>query len=87
MSSQTTRTITRKAAVARITKIVTLHSMKDYWAIYDTGFEVDYAVQQFVDSAIPNTHDIEKWTIKMLEDVMDKPFFRYSMFDNYWVIE
>lgn len=30
---------------------------------------------------------LEKWTDNMLSDKVDEPFFRHSIFDNYWVGE
>jgi hypothetical protein len=32
-----------------------------------------------------NEGELSKWTDKMLEDKMDEPFYRFSMFDNYLI--
>ena len=88
MSIKTTRDITRAEAIERIKSIASLHSEKHYLEIDCLSFETNYDIQDFVDGDLPyDVFNIEKWTDKMLENVMDEPFFRHSLFDNYLIKE
>lgn len=82
MGIQSTRDISRQDAIDRIEKIINLVKNKNYREIENVSNETDYNVQSFVDKVIIDDN-IDNWTNKMLEDVIDCPFFRYSMFDNY----
>lgn len=87
MSIKTTLDIKREDAIERINKITALILCKNYREIEELSYEPYYHVQHFVDSGVTyDISNIEKWTNRMLEDVMDRPFYRYSMFDNYYVI-
>lgn len=88
MSIQSTQHIPRSTAISRIEEIYNLVIQKDYKQIAELSYENDWNVEQFVE-----THEkfavaeISKWTNAMLERVMDKPFYRYSCFDNYIIDE
>ena len=86
MGIQTTIHIKRDEAIRRIHEIMMLVCDYDYRGIEQTTCECDYDVMDFVKNYEDmEASNIDKWTNKMLEDVIDKPFYRYSMFDNYWV--
>lgn len=84
MSVQSTVDISREDAIDRIKKIHFLASEKDYVGIARLSYEPDADIQSFVND-LKNIDDIEKWTDRMIEDVIDLPFYRKSMFDNYSV--
>lgn len=86
MSIQTTYDISRADAIERIMLVVKLIQAKDYRELEWISFEPHENIQQFVDAE--QNYDvahIQKWTNRMLEDTMDMPFFRHSMFENYRV--
>lgn len=88
MSIQTTKTITRANAILRISKIASLIKQKDFYAIDTHCSESDYSTIDLVGRGVGfKFKQLEKWTNKMLEDKMDEPFFRVSLFDNYIVAE
>lgn len=86
MGIQSTSWIPREEMIARILKIDRLLQDKDYRGIEESSSEHDVSVQSFVDNNEPkyfSKEQLERFTDSMLEDIMDQPFFRYSMFDNY----
>lgn len=86
MSIQSTKDVTRNWATERIRLIYDLASRKEYRDLEMVSFETDCDLQSFVDSFIPfDISIIEKWTNKMIERKLDEPFFRESIFDNYFV--
>lgn len=86
MSIKSTKHIARQVAIDRIKLIQQLVIDKDYQELEQKVFEPDYTVQQFIDKhELTDIFDIDKWTNKMLEDLMDEPFYRESMFDNYLI--
>jgi len=86
MSAQSTVYITREDAIDRIKEIATLLIEKDYLGIEVASFEDHIDSLGFVDNWTPiDTSDVGNWTDKMLEDYMDHPFFRHSMFNNYLI--
>lgn len=90
MGIQSTREIRRWQAIERIELIYKLAIDFDYREIEDESCEDDYDVEDFVDKfnlTQDKIDNINKWSNSMLEKYMDKPFFRYSMFDNYDVID
>jgi hypothetical protein len=59
---------------------------KDYAALEQITFEPDCDLQSFVDAGINlNLSSVERWTNTMIEDLLDRPFFRWSMFNNYLI--
>ena len=88
MGIQSTRDITRQEAIDRILKIDSLLEEKDYRGMARHTLENDHCLQEFVDECGGYGHFdgyLDKWTDRMIEDKMDQPFFRHSMFDNYLV--
>jgi len=86
MSIQSTLTIDREDAIRRIQKITICVINKDYRILDEVSFEPDYDPKTFINEASDiDVKALSKWTCTMLEDQMDEPFYRYSMFDNYRV--
>lgn len=83
MSIKTTREINRDSAIERILHIQGLAACHDYVGIHREANEPEHDVQKFVDNLV--VFNVSRWTNEMLEDRMDLPFFRYSMFENYIV--
>ena len=85
MSIQSTVEIPRFLAISRIAEIDELANQRDYYKIVMLSHEPDYDVKLFMeDSAAERTeNDLSKFSNKMLEDIMDTPFYRFSMFENY----
>lgn len=88
MSIQSTVRIDRDIAINRIKEIDKHAKEYDYKRIEQmTSERDDENLTSFVNEySGPNLENIEKWTSKMIEDVIDLPFFRWSMFDNYIVL-
>lgn len=86
MSIQSTRVIDRQETIDRINDIQALALNCDYRELESLTYDTNYNIQIFVDKYIPIdlTH-VDKWTNSMLGDIINKPFFRYSIFDNYEV--
>jgi hypothetical protein len=88
MGIQSTQYITREKAINRITMIHRLIKEEEYSLLRKETWDTNHSVKEFINSnqdfSITN---IEKWADEMLEEVMDKPFFRLSMFDNYLIRE
>ncbi len=81
---QSTVHISRSDAIRRITEIQNLALQKDYLGIEDITYEPDNDIKKFVMNF--ESADVTKWTNSMLEELMDTPFFRFSMFDNYSIV-
>lgn len=88
MSIQTTQTITRREAIDRISEIINMALALDYRGITKSSFEPDLDACDYTYQISSIKFDnIESWTNRMLEYTMDKQFIRYSMFDNYKVVD
>ena len=94
MGIQSTMDITREDAIERIIKVEYLAFHKKCKDLEDNTFEPDYSVDSFIDKfhqrlslGVLVETDLTQYTDSMLEKVMDKPFYRYSMFDNYMIVE
>lgn len=87
MGIQSTQYVSRETAISRIVDIDYLILKKRYRSLEDCTSESDYNIQEYVDNyTINNTEvDLLEWTDTMLEDKMDEPYYRFSMFDNYCV--
>lgn len=87
MSIQSTVTISRKQALDRIKTIIKLAHSFNFQGIESASFETEESITDFVDyvDSIKHIEHLEKWTNKMLEELMDQPFFRKSIFENYYV--
>lgn len=92
MGIQSTQDITRASCIERIMKVDYLLFHKKYRKLEQMTSEYDEKVEDFVNTARPlmldcQDLDLEDWTDTMLEDKMDEPFYRFSMFDNYLIKE
>lgn len=89
MSIQSTINITRAIAIERIVNINFLRQNKEYRILENVTFEPDFNIESFVDEfdSEINEYDLSKYTNKMLENILDKPFYRFTMFDNYIIID
>lgn len=90
MGIQSTSNISRETAINRILKIDALIADKNYRELESETSEHDIDLAEYVNKAEPLNVDEEtllKWTDTMLEDKMDEPFYRLSMFDNYLIRE
>ena len=85
MGIQSTRQLTREDAIARLTEINNMLIISNYRGIVESGTEYDEVDLQ---NMIPvNLDNVEGWTNKMLENQLEKKFWRFSMFDNYWIVD
>lgn len=89
MSIKSTKHVTREWAIARITLIVELAKVRSYRKIEEHTSEnsKERDCLPFYCSNIANTDisTIENWTNTMLEESLDLPLIRESMFDNYMI--
>ena len=93
MGIRSTVEITREKAIDRIIEIDNLALHKKYSLLEEITFEPDFCVENFIEKfhqkLSVNSSKIDlltEYTDEMLEAIMDKPFYRYSMFDNYFII-
>ena len=82
MGIQSTMDITRAQALERIEQKDRLALMAEFMEIEGTTNET-HGLQDFVYNYRQDHINLHKYTDTMLEDIMDLPFYRYSMFDNY----
>lgn len=89
MGIQSTTYITREVAMERIKEVDYLIFKKKYRALEECASEHDYNLKDYVDTYSIDYTDVDlfDWTDRMLEDKMDEPYYRYSMFDNYLIKE
>lgn len=86
MSIKSTAWITREQAIDRIREVAELFIAKNYREIEARSYDPDVDLLEFAGRWQPiDVSALENWTDKMLEDYMDNPFFRDSMFDNYLI--
>lgn len=71
-------------AIARLMEIDTLVLANDYKSVETFSHETGHSLVSFV-TGINFLTDYSKWTDKMLEERLDKPFYRQSLFDNYQI--
>jgi hypothetical protein len=89
MGIQSTQDITRKTAIERIKDVDKCIKEKDYRRLEAISSEHDHAlIRKFIDNP-PDCYNsiIDKYTNQMLEDIIDLPFYRFSLFDNYSVMD
>ena len=91
MSIQTTMPIARSVAISRLQNVVDVIMAKDYKRLEEMSFEEDYLVDEFLNREFESLEwaetDVSKWTNHMIEEQIDRPFYRISMFENYTVVE
>ena len=85
MGIQSTRDISRSAAIRRIELIYRLIVDKEYRLLEEETSEETHIIGHNIPNPELDIHSLDKWTNRMLEDVMDRPLFRFSYFDNYIV--
>lgn len=84
MSIKTTQYITRQDAIDRIIKITLLVKDRNFYELEKITNENDTTFSEFIQD-----HDdtLNKFRNATLCDIMDSPFYRFSMFDNYEIKE
>ena len=89
MGIKSTVRILRNDAIERIKEVDYLIFKKKYRDLEECTSEHDYDIRNYVDRYNVNYSDVDltQWTDTMLEDKMDEPFYRYSMFNNYLIGE
>jgi len=84
MSLYSTHTVTRKHAINRIKSIQHAVLNRDHQNLDKSCFEADYTVYSFVNEHIlPDISDIDTWTNDTIQELLNQPFYRETMFDNY----
>ena len=89
MSIKTTMDISREKAIERIKLISCLIKEKRYLELEIQTNEYDIDLKEWVDDFDEETDlaNLHNYTNKDLEEIIDLPFYRYSMFENYIIIE
>ena len=86
MGIKSTQYIHRRDAIHRIKVICNCVDTKNYKLLEDICLESDENVESFVDNCDTSFFvGIYNYSDSMLENIIDKPFFRFSMFDNYFI--
>lgn len=91
MSIQSTQTITREDAISRIKEVSTLFRQRKFFTLSkqteDITPEFFYFENQKSIDTFYTMFDVStvEYSNKFLEETMDLPFYRYSMFDNYHI--
>ncbi len=86
MSIQSTVSVSREWAMYRIRFVSMLVALKDWSGIEQNSFEPDSEpADYFSEVGNISLENLDNWTNSMLEQVMDQPYFRQSVFDNYSV--
>jgi hypothetical protein len=90
MGIQNTRSIAPSMAIARIKTIAHLIKNKRYQYLDKMCATESTAVDAFIDSPEAQVQarrccdaDLFEWSHTMIEGVLDSPFYRESIFDNY----
>lgn len=91
MGIKSTRDISREFAISRIRQIAQIIASSHYLNLEAAGHElihpnsiIDAPDEQALAAKIIKA-DFSSWTDQMLEDIIDRPFYRISMFDNYLI--
>jgi hypothetical protein len=89
MSIKTTLDKKRKDCIERIIMIQNLILSQNYFEIDNLTNEDEYDIEDFIDNYenLININTLNNYTNKMLERIIDEPFFRNSKFENYNVID
>jgi len=80
---QSTRTITREQAIHRIGRITNFVRAGNWRALEADSQELSINPMKH-EFELPEG-DINFWVNRSLEEIMDQPFFRFSMFENYFI--
>ncbi len=100
MGIESTRYITKDDAVYRISKIINHINNADWSKLSNICSHEDrYFIENYINEyndihkefirtfGTSETTNLENFFDKVLEDFMDKPGVRYSIFDNYLIID
>jgi len=91
MGVESTYYITRSYAIERITTIAKLFLDKNWKELEEETSENDFSNEDIVSKysfkELITYLDVEKLSDSMLEDIIDKPFFRKSLYENYFITE
>lgn len=85
MSIESTRYVTREWCIERIKLISDLARKGWYYEVSIQTNEADYDLEMFVIKYNDDIENIDKWTDQMVETKIDEPFYRSSMFENYFI--
>lgn len=89
MGIESTHYVTREWAIARLLAVYDVVKDKHYRRLEEITFEDEFyreteqMVKFFKETECFCEDDLRKWTDKMLEELIDQPYFRKSMLDNY----
>ena len=97
MGIESTKNIKRQDAIDRILSIIISINEADWIKLYNNVSDIEEP--HFIDNFVNEFNDIDKeynginkifqnidkWPNKYLEDFMDKPGIRYSIFENYTI--
>lgn len=90
MGIKSTSNISRESAIVRIKTIDYLILNRKYQELEDTSHEHNLSIREYVETRrtelLEYETDLLDWTDSMLEDNMDKPYYRHGMFDNYLIV-
>ena len=97
MSIKSTQDITRQNAINRIIEISSLAKDRNFYELEkitnesggDTSFSNFIHEHNWNNSFYDysDTDTLNKFTNATLEDIMDSPFYRFSMFENYIILK
>lgn len=91
MSIKSTKYVTREQAIERILLVAYHAKHFQYLELQMITSEREESLPLFVDHYSLGTQYTEellsRFTDQMLEEVLDKPFYRESIFDNYLIQE
>ena len=74
MGVQSTVEMSRESTIERIKEIHSLILVQDYRRLETTSFEPNADIAKFVNQGVDfSVENINKWTNRMLEDVLDIP--------------
>lgn len=97
MSIKSTQDITRQKAINRIIEISSLAKDRNFYKLEkitnESGGDTSFSnfireynwYNSFYDYSDMDT--LNKFTNATLEDIMDSPFYRFSMFENYIILK
>ena len=86
MGIKSTRFITRDAAIDRIREITYMVTHKRFRDLEEISSESGINIEKFVNDGVSfDIKNILQWTDNMLSNQMDIPFYRHSMFNNYYI--
>lgn len=91
MGIKSTYRIKREDAIDRIERVVEIIKKSDFKELELRCNEDDCDIGDFIltfhdgRENLDKFNTLDKWTNKMIEEQIDLPFFRRSMFENYFI--